>query len=368
MKADPDHAGAREKLGYVRYEGQWVTKKKHAEILEEIRKKEQGILEKLTVEKLYTDREARFKVGIPTDWEKEVVEGGSITFNGPTLGKVPLMIKMEAETPGDTLDAFAEAIEKALKREHEGLTRLAEPADYKLAGKQAKLLVFGYSRDDLAVDAVPIEHRCVVVIDPAGDFTLSMVYRQGYYDLLRPFLGLVERSVRFMPKPLDIEMPDWGYGLVLPEGYEKQDGFPVSAQGQSVELPPGTGTASRQAGGLPVFFSVIPGKKGDGKVDTTSLETLRDSLAKVLPLGNVFQQDGEQKKITIDGQEALSGKYKLQQDNLPLGNGYWAVVMKGDRYYVCAFVNFLGRMGMNYVKEDFEKFLSGFRFLKKEEE
>jgi tetratricopeptide (TPR) repeat protein len=367
VKADPDHARAREKLGYVSHEGSWVTKKKYAEIMEEIRKKEQGILDGLKLEKLYTDAEARFKIGTPKDWEKEVVEGGSIAFAGPTLGKAPFTVKMEAESAGDTLAAFTESVEKDLKRKHEGLERIAEPADAKLAGRPAKLLLLTHSRDDLAVEAIPIEIRCLTVIDPAGDFALTFSYRKGYYELLKPFLDLIERSVRIMPKPLDVQASAWGYGYVLVDGYEKAEGFPLPVQiqgGPQIEVPPGTGSASRSAAGVTVFFSVIPGKKNDGKVDATSLETLRDSIPKVLPLGSAFQRDGEEQSTTIDGQSALRGKYKFQMGDLSLANGYWAVVMKGDNYYICAFVNFLGRMGMNYVKEDFEKFLSGFRFLK----
>ena len=39
----------------------------------------------------------------------------------------------------------------------------------------------------------------------------------------------------------------------------------------------------------------------------------------------------------------------------------WAVVLKGDRYYRCLFLNFMNRMGDRYVRQDFQMFLAGIK-------
>jgi hypothetical protein len=129
-----------------------------------------------------------------------------------------------------------------------------------------------------------------------------------------------------------------------------------------MKQPEGTATAMAGRGQFFTSFSVIPGKKGDDLVDSSSLTALRDSVPKLFaqpaPDVSITKLDGPSRETTIAGEDALVGKFIFI-----LGTGRYAVFFHGDKYYVAIFLNLGSVMGETYVEEDFQKFLSGFRFM-----
>ena len=72
VEIDPDHAGAREELGFVKYEGEWITVERRDEILAEIAKREGEILSNLKLGDRYQNPRARFSFKGPGgDWQTE---------------------------------------------------------------------------------------------------------------------------------------------------------------------------------------------------------------------------------------------------------------------------------------------------------
>jgi hypothetical protein len=109
-----------------------------------------------------------------------------------------------------------------------------------------------------------------------------------------------------------------------------------------------------------IVLAVIPGKKSDPAVDSSSLEALRDSIPGFLP-AEVREQiqikpQGESKSIKVAGADALTGNL-----NAMGGIGRYAVFMHGENHYRVLFINFVNGMGQSYVTEDFGKFLAGFK-------
>ncbi len=364
LKADPDHPGARKELGYVRYEGKWITGKKYREILKEIREREGEIISGLKLGEFYRDAKALVQFKPPAGWKKEVEAGVSARFTGPELGKAPVVIEFLAAEAADSLGDLAKSIRKELKKKREDLSVLAEPADTRLLGSPAKLLSFGYTDEELAPEPIEMERREIVAVTPAGTYRLCLVCRRGYYDLLKPVFGRVAASFRKMEKPPDLTAKEQGFSLVFPdEAYKPAKTFPfLRAQGnRPIGIPSNAVLVVRASGGSVVYLYVLAGKKGDGAADTTSLETLRDSLPRIHPLGGTMQRYGEEKTVKVDGVEALTGRFKIAQGRM--GNGFWFAMMKGDRYYRGLFLNWLGVMGDRYVEEDFHKILSGWKFL-----
>jgi hypothetical protein len=353
MSVDPDHAGARTKLGFIRYKGEWLTKKRHSEVMKELAKVEGEILAALALADPHEDREALFAIGSPKEWEKEA-SAGSVSFVGPELGGAPVRIEFILSQLEESLDAFVTETTKALKKIHEDLEPLAEPADERLLGAPAKSLAFAFSED-----GVPMERREVLMVAPEGGYRLFICCAAGYFDRLKPFFGKVTASLRRIEKPADIEMKEHGYACCYPdENWQKIATFPLGINNQPVSLPTGSSVMGHKTA-APACLLVCPGKKGDDKADLTSLETLRDSIPKVFAFP--LEIGGEAKPVTVAGASALTGEFLIQDGQL--GSGHWCVFTSGDRYFVILLVNLLNRLGPQYAAEDFAKFLSTFKLL-----
>ncbi len=356
VAANPEHAGARTKLGFVRYEGEWLTKEKYAEVQKDLAAKEAAVLSGLVLEAdPHEDKEALFSIGVPKDFMVDA-RAGAVSFEGPSLGGAKIRVEFELTLPDESLDAFAENTVKLLKKLYGDLVAKGDPADGKLLGGAAKLLAFGYS-----VDGVSMERREILMLAPEGSYRLCLSCREGYADRLKPFFDLMAASLKRLAKPAEITKADYGYACNRPdENYETGEHFNLGNQG--IPIPPGSTTMVAPPSAC---ILVLPGKKGDGKADPTSLETLRDSTEKLFPMP--FQKTGE-RKGTVAGAEALLGDLSVHvrgPDGQPvlLFSGYYAVLVNGERYFVLLFLNMMNRMGPEYAKVDWEKFLTGFRLL-----
>ncbi|MCU0725233.1 MAG: hypothetical protein MUE73_05510 [Planctomycetes bacterium] len=354
MAADPEHAGARTKLGFVRYKGEWLTKKRHAEVMKELAKKEGEILAALALADPHEDREARFAIGCPKEWEKEAA-AGSVAFAGPELGGAPVRIEFTLGQLEDSLETFVEDTTKALKRIHEDLAPLGDPADAKLLAAPAKFLAFGYSED-----GVPMERHELLMVAPEGSYRLFLSCAAGYFDRLKPFFDKVSASLKRLERPADVEVKEHGYACCYPdENWQKIGNFPLAGPDrQPMSMPEGS-TVMIHKSAPPACIVVLPGKKGDGRADPTSLESLRDSIGRIFPFPHEIA--GDQKSTTVAGASALAGEFTIQGGQM--GSGHWCVFTSGDRYYVVILLNLLNRLGPQYAAEDFGKFLSAFKLL-----
>jgi hypothetical protein len=353
VAANGDHAGARAELGFVKYEGKWIPAEEMKEILAKIAAEEAALIAGLGLGSNLTDEEARFSIAAPRDFEQERVKGLSVRFTGPALGVAPIVILLERTDSAGGLEALLTAVKEELEVPHEDLQVTAEPAAAELSGQSGKLLSFTWEEG-----GVSLEHKVVCAVFPDFDLRLSLTCAQGRYEQLKAFFEKVTASVKALAKPADGSSTEWGYEFNLPdETYRAVDNFPINIQGVDWKAPAGAKTVLGASRGYMVVIGIFPGKKSDSGVDASSLETLRDSLPGSFPQQFGVQIQGESKSLKVGGEEALTGNLTGLG-----GVGRFAVVMHGDNHYRLTFMNLGNGMGQNYVTQDFEKFLAGFRF------
>ena len=360
MAADPDHAGARDELGFARYEGEWITKEKRDEILAELAKQEGEVLAGLHLAEKVRNPKARFAFRPPKGWAAEVEnEKTEFTWAGPTLRKAPITLTFVAEESGDDLDDFVKAVAKAIEREHEGAAQ-GEPKAAKLGGKDGKHLVFTYVRDDIAAEDLPMERHVVLAATDAGNFRFALECGEGVFPRLEPFFGKVLASFEILDKAPDILSEKYGFSMAFPDDtYVMTDNFPFKDQNENNLIPGDVLCVGSKS--TSVLLIIVPGKKGDGRADPTSIQTLRDSIVNVAALPSFLQPAGGERELKVAGQDALAGAVSIMGGRF--GGGRWCVFMKGDRYFRLFFLNLGNRMGTQYVDADFNKFLESFTFL-----
>lgn len=368
IAADENHAGARNELGYVNYHGDWVTKKKYKSLMADIEKKEGELIAGLKLaDDPVQDATLRYMIVPPAGWTTSKEEGKGASIEGPELGFAPVTIRLEVLKNESDLDKLVNKTKEALKKEEEGLAPIGEPADTTLAGKAAKMLGFGWTSEDLQPWPVRMERRDVLMVSAAGAFHVSVTCADGYYEKLTPILDKVIGSVKILDKPMDFMAKEFGFGLAFPDDtYVKGNGklplniqFPTNDGGKHtlhVTVP----CVSVQLKEAPTSLLVNSGKKDDGKVDCSSLETMKASLPKMLSVPQFLKLNPTHKKITVDGSEGLTGQFTVMGG---LGRGYYAVFTKGDRYYRVVFITLVSQMGKTFMKKDFDSFMEGFRFL-----
>lgn len=375
VKADPDHAGARKELGYVYYEGEWLTQKRYDEVMAEIAVRENAVISGFKTGETYKDEDAEFSVGIPTGgWEKDADSGLSVSFIGPELGKAPVTLHLEItkgeSTLAENLDEFIKGRIKKLKDEFENLKLVGEAASAKLAGESAKLLTVTYDRDDITPDTIGMERLDLVARVGDGYLRFSMECREGYRDRLKPFFDKVASSVKLI-KPEGTPAAGGGapgstldpsFTITLPDDtYKFVDQLPFMDQnGAQMKTYPNMRFVQSTAAQVAYIVS-REGLKSESGVDCTSLATLRDSIGVFMDIPVDFIKAADKGTSTkVAGQDALTGKLSLAGGRM--GTGYYTVFMKGDRYYQCLFLNLGNQMGDMYVKPDFKKFLAGLKF------
>jgi tetratricopeptide (TPR) repeat protein len=370
VAADKDHAGARNELGYVNYHGDWVTKKKYKSLMADIEKKEGEIIGGLKLaDDPVQDAELRYLIIPPAGWETSKEEGKGVSIEGPELGFAPVTISLTILKKESDLDKLVTKTKEALKKEEEGLAPIGEPADTTLAGQPAKMLGFGWTSDDLQPWPVRLERRDVLMVSAAGAFHVSVTCADGYYEKLKPILDKVFGSVKILDKLMDFLAQELGFGLAFPDDtYEKGDGkLPINIQfnnpndGSKHTLHLTVPCVSVKLKDAMTAFIVNSGKKDDGKCDCTSLETMKASLPKMLSVPALMNMGTTSEKITVDGVEGLTGQFGVMRGGM--GRGYYAVFMKGDRYYRVVFITLVNQMGKTFMKKDFDKFMAGFKFL-----
>ena len=89
----------------------------------------------------------------------------------------------------------------------------------------------------------------------------------------------------------------------------------------------------------------------------------RIQLPGLWPIAQIFQFGTDAAAISVDGVEGQAGSFRLGAGNNTFANGRWCVLIKGERAYQIMFFSFMGGMGQRYLKQDFAKFMEGFKFL-----
>jgi hypothetical protein len=230
----------------------------------------------------------------------------------------------------------------------------------KIAGKDGRHLSFTYVRQDLAAEDLPMERHVFLTATSAGNFRFSLECREGVFTRLEPFFGKVLKSFEILDKPPDILSEKHGFSMAFPDDtYVVTDNFPFKDQNENNLIPGDLMCVGNK--NTAVMLVIVPGKKGDGRADTTSLQTLRDSIVNVALMPGFIQTAGGERELKVGGTDALAGALSILGGRL--GGGRWCVFMKGERYFRLFLLNIGNRMGSQYVDEDFNKFLDSFTFL-----
>jgi hypothetical protein len=194
VEADPDHPGARRKLGFVRFEEEWVTERRRWQLLEEIGEENREMLEKLVLLQTITSYEAHFRFQIPAGNARMIRKSGThLVFVTPELRGVPIVIEFEATPAGGSLSEMAEAVAKSVKKDDPD-ARADEPEEAELADRDARLLSFTWVRDDLGDEGLHVERHDLFTATPKGNFRFALVCRAGWWDLLKPFFDRMVSS------------------------------------------------------------------------------------------------------------------------------------------------------------------------------
>jgi len=366
VKADPDHAPARRALGYVRYQGDWLTEKKYKKVAAETEAKESEIIADVKPSKEpVQDATLRYMIIGPAGWTAKKEDGEGVTFDGPELGSGPVTVRLTVDAEGGDLDELVKEMLKELTEEHDGLIQKGDPTGVTLAGKPAKMLVTAWTAEDLQPWAVDMERRDFLMVAETGVYHLSIECVAGYYEKLRGTFDKVIASVKILGKPLDVMATEKGFGFSFPDDtYEKGTFLPLKqivfkSQGGDKYLDITKEVVSVRHKGGPTLFVVHTLKK----TDTTTLEALRGELPGLWPIAQIFQFGTDAAAISVDGVEGQAGSFRLGAGNNTFANGRWCVLIKGDRAYQIMFFSFMGGMGQRYLKQDFAKFMEGFKFL-----
>jgi len=364
VKADKNHAPSRRALGYVRWRGDWMTKKKYTKVAAEIEAKETEIISALKPAKEpVQDSALRYMIFGPEGWNAKKEDGKGVTFDGPELGSGPVTVQLTVDTDGGELDELVKAQLKELSEEHDGLTQQGEIGDVTLANQPAKLLMTTWTADDIQPWPVDMERRDILMVAETGAYHLSIECVAGYYEKLQGTFEKMIGSVKMLSKPLDVMSDEHGFGFAFPDDtYEKTDGLPFditinTPDGKSMKIATQGTVVAAKIKEKAVGFMVRIGKK----TDATTLESLKADVTNIINIRGFLGLGKMSESRKVDGVDALWGDLGIAQGRL--GRGFWCVFTKGERTYQCVFIAMVGQMGAQYAKKDFQALMEGFKFL-----
>ncbi|MEN8150358.1 MAG: hypothetical protein ABFS86_11085 [Planctomycetota bacterium] len=363
LKADDDHAGARQALGFVRYHGDWLTAKKYKKVAAETEAKESEIISGLKLGKEpVQDAALRYMIIGPAEWTAEKKDGEGVEFTGPELGGVKVEIELEIDAGDGEPGELVKELVKELGEENDGVLQKGDPKDCTLCGKPAKLVVTGWTAEDIQPWKVDVERRDIFMVSAQGVFHLRILCAAGYYERMAGTLDKVIASVKILDKAMDLVSEKHAFGISFPDdSYEKGTFLPLR-----LKTPDGKQVAiglTREAETIRVkeratLFIVSATEKAEG----TTLDSLQAEVKNLFNIPQMFQPTGTVESLKLDGKDAKSGEFSMANGQFAFG--HWAVAIHGDRAYTIMYISMLGGgLGRTYLKKDWVKFLDGFRFM-----
>ncbi len=353
LKADPEHAGTRRVLGYVKVEGRWLDRRQLRRLRARQRKELERVLGGLKLGKPRRDEEAGVAFRIPEGWEKRTTEDGlGVEFLGPELLGVRLRIGYETASPLD-LDDFRRTVADQLRKGIEGMKVLRSGEPSALGDGVARADVCTFRRGKGEVE------RADLYLERKED-VLHVWYEcpLAHADGLRTFFGEVCRSFRpprpgLGSRPFAYELPgtDWEKGFRLPEelGLDLSDFMTVDKDTEAIHHRTN-----------PVVILMRREKNPTGvPLDLDAFrQGLEGALVRMVGAANLRMEPSRKREVA--GRPAIIVPYQILAEGVAL-DGYACLFSTKSHVYSILVMSFFGQMGRKYLERDLGKLLDSFR-------